>query len=195
MARALDAEHLLVGEQIILSAGGSKFFDRVAIQFGAARLSRPIKTVIRCGCYLCHDVGIYEEAMQGVYQRDPIAADLGRLRPALEIWAQVQSRPEPTRAIVAMGRREASYDAGLPVPKLWCRPSPGARANSLSGHRVAALNDQHAFLDMPADSPLEVGDLVGFGISHPCTVFDKWQMLCVIDRDYLVTEIVRTNFT
>jgi D-serine dehydratase len=195
MARSLDAERLLVGEQIILSAGGSKFFDRVAIQFGAARLSRPIKTVIRCGCYLFHDVGIYEEAMQGVYQRDPIAADLGRLRPALEIWAQVQSRPEPTRAIVAMGRREASYDAGLPVPKLWCRPSPGARANSLSGHRVAALNDQHAFLDMPADSPLEVGDLVGFGISHPCTVFDKWQMLCVIDRDYLVTEIVRTNFT
>ena len=68
MARALDAEHLFAGEQIILSAGGSKFFDRVAIQFGAARLSRPIKTVIRCGCYLFHDVGIYEEAMQGVYQ-------------------------------------------------------------------------------------------------------------------------------
>jgi D-serine dehydratase len=195
MAQALDAERLLVGEQIILSAGGSKFFDRVAIQFGAARLSRPIKTVIRCGCYLFHDVGIYEEAMQGVYQRDPIAADLGRLRPALEIWAQVQSRPEPTRAIVAMGRREASYDAGLPVPQLWCRPSPGARPNSLSGHRVVALNDQHAFLDMPADSPLEVGDLVGFGISHPCTVFDKWQMLCAVDHDYVVTEIVRTNFT
>jgi D-serine dehydratase len=195
LAQALDAEHLLVGEQIILSAGGSKFFDRVAIQFGAARLSRPVKTVIRCGCYLFHDVGIYEEAMQGVYQRDPVAASLGRLRPALEIWAQVQSRPEPTRAIVAMGRREASYDAGLPIPQLWCRPSPGAQPGLLGGHRVAALNDQHAFLDMPADSPLEVGDLVGFGISHPCTVFDKWQMLCVVDRDYVVTEIVRTNFT
>jgi D-serine dehydratase len=194
-ARALDAEHLFAGEQIILSAGGSKFFDRVAIQFGAARLSRPVKTVIRCGCYLFHDVGIYEEAMQGVYQRDPIAADLGRLRPALEIWAQVQSRPEPTRAIVAMGRREASYDAGLPVPQLWCRPSAGAQPHSLSGYRVVALNDQHAFLDMPADSPLEVGDLVGFGISHPCTVFDKWQMLCVVDHDYVVTEIVRTKFT
>ena len=195
MAQALDAEHLLVGEQIILSAGGSKFFDRVAIQFGAARLSRPIKTVIRCGCYLFHDVGIYEEAMQGVYQRDPIAADLGRLRPALEIWAQVQSRPEPTRVIVAMGRREASYDAGLPVPQLWCRPSPGAQPSALSGHRTVALNDQHALLDVPAGSPLEIGDLVGFGISHPCTVFDKWQMLCVVDRDYVVTEIVRTHFT
>ena len=151
MARSLDAEHLLVGEQIILSAGGSKFFDRVAIQFGAAKLSRPIKTVIRCGCYLFHDVGIYEEAMKGVYQRDQIAADLGRLRPALEIWAQVQSRPEPTRAIVAMGRREASYDAGLPVPQLWCRPTPGVHPSSLCGHRVVALNDQHAFLDMPAE--------------------------------------------
>jgi D-serine dehydratase len=195
MARVLDAEHLFAGEEIILSAGGSKFFDRVAIQFGAARLSRPIKTVIRCGCYLFHDVGIYEEAMQGLYQRDPIAAELGRLRPALEIWAQVQSRPEPTRAIVAMGRREASYDAGLPVPQLWCRPAPGAQPSKLSGYRVVALNDQHAFLDMPADSPLDVGDLVGFGISHPCTVFDKWHMLCVVDDDYVVTEVVRTNFT
>jgi D-serine dehydratase len=107
----------------------------------------------------------------------------------------VQSRPEPTRAIVAMGRREASYDAGLPVPQLWCRPSPGAQPGSLSGHRVVALNDQHVFLDMPLGSPLEVGDLVGFGISLPCMVFDKWQMLCVVDRDYVVTEIVRTNFT
>jgi D-serine dehydratase len=194
-AGAIDAERLFAGEKIILSAGGSKFFDRVAVIFGKAQLSRAVEVVIRCGCYLFHDVGIYEEAMRAVYARDPIASGIGRLRPALEIWAQVQSRPEPTRAIVAMGRRESSYDAGLPTPQSWCRPERGAQAKALEHHRVIALNDQHAFLDLPADSPLDIGDLVGFGISHPCTVFDKWQMLCVVDDDYVVTEIVRTSFT
>jgi D-serine dehydratase len=194
-AAALDAEGLFGGDRIILSAGGSKYFDRVALVFGKAALSRPIDTVIRCGCYLFHDEGIYEEAMAGVYGRDPVAASLGRLRPALEIWAEVQSRPEPGRAIVAMGRRDASYDAGLPIPHLWCRPAPGAQAQRLDGHKVVALNDQHAFLDVPPDSPLAVGDAVGFGTSHPCTVFDKWQMLCVVDDGYVVTEIMRTYFT
>jgi D-serine dehydratase len=195
VARALDAEGLFGENRIILSAGGSKFFDRVAEKFTGARLHRPVETVIRCGCYLFHDVGIYEEAIQGVYARDPVAAKLGHLQPALEIWAEIQSRPEKTRAIAAMGRRDASYDAGLPVPQLWCRPEPGAAANPLSGHCVVALNDQHTFLDLPEDSPLQVGDAVGFGISHPCTVFDKWQMICVVDPDYVITEIVRTYFT
>lgn len=195
VARALDAEGLFREDRIILSAGGSKFFDRVAEKFTAARLCRPVETVIRCGCYLFHDVGIYEEAIQGVYTRDPLTADLGQLQPALEIWAEIQSRPERTRAIAAMGRRDASYDAGLPVPQLWCRQEPGATAEPLSGHCVVALNDQHTFLDLPEDSPLQVGDAVGFGISHPCTVFDKWQMLCVVDPDYAITEVVRTYFT
>ena len=195
IAHGLDAEGLFRGERIILSAGGSKFFDRVAAIFGSARLSRPVDTVIRCGCYLFHDVGIYEEAMEQLYVRDPTAAALGRLRPAMEIWAEVQSRPEPARVIVAMGRRDVSYDAGMPVPQLWCRPAPGAQIKELSGHRVVALNDQHAFLDVPAESSLEVGDLVGFGISHPCTVFDKWRMVCVVDREYRITEIARTEFS
>jgi D-serine dehydratase len=195
IAGVLDAEGLFREKEIILTAGGSKFFDLVAKRFQAVSLSRPVSTVIRCGCYLFHDVGIYEEAMQQLYVRDKAAAELGRLRPALEIWAEVQSRPEPTRAIVAMGRRDASYDAGLPTPQLWCRPARNAQALPLTDCRMVALNDQHGFLEVPADSPLAVGDIVGFGISHPCTVFDKWQLLCVVDRNYVVAETVRTYFT
>jgi D-serine dehydratase len=195
IARALDAHGLFSGERVVLSAGGSKFFDIVVKKFTSVRLSRPVETVIRCGCYLFHDVGIYEEAMQAVYARDPLAAALGRLRPAMEVWAEIQSRPEKTRAIAAMGRRDASYDSGLPVPQLWCRPGAGAKATPLERHRVVALNDQHTFIDLPEDSPLQVGDAVGFGISHPCTVFDKWQMLCIVDPEYVITEVVRTFFT
>jgi D-serine dehydratase len=195
IARILDRAGLFQQGEIILTAGGSKFFDLVAKRFRAVSLSRPVATVIRCGCYLFHDVGIYEEAMLQLYARDRSAAELGRLRPALEIWAEVQSRPEPTRAIVAMGRRDASYDAGLPTPQTWCRPAANGQALPLAGSRMVALNDQHGFLEIPENSPLAVGDIIGFGISHPCTVFDKWQMLCVVDRDYVVTETVRTFFT
>jgi D-serine dehydratase len=46
----------------------------------------------------------------------------------------------------------------------------------------------------PTHSPLRVGDLVSFGISHPCTTFDKWRLLWVVDDDYTVTEGIRTFF-
>jgi D-serine dehydratase len=56
------------------------------------------------------------------------------------------------------------------------------------------MNDQHGYLDIPAGSPLKVGDLVGFGINHPCTTFDKWQVIHVVDDDYNVVESLRTFF-
>ena len=60
--------------------------------------------------------------------------------------------------------------------------------------RVTGLYDQHTCLAMPADSPLGVGDLVSFGISHPCTTFDKWQLLYVVDDHHDVIEAIRTFF-
>ena len=62
------------------------------------------------------------------------------------------------------------------------------------GARVTGLNDQHAYLELPAASPLKVGDLVGFGISHPCTTFDKWQLIYVVDDDYRIVDAIRTFF-
>jgi D-serine deaminase-like pyridoxal phosphate-dependent protein len=38
-----------------------------------------------------------------------------------------------------------------------------------------------------------VGDWVDCGPSHPCTVFDKWQLLPVVDGDTVV-DLVRTWF-
>ena len=114
------------------------------------------------------------------------------LRPALEIWAYVQSMPEPGKAILGMGRREASFAYGYPVPLAWFRPgSSGAPQPVPAGHRVSALNDHHAFLDLPPASPLRYGDLIGLGVSNPCAVFDRWRLIFVVDDDYTVVSAIR----
>jgi D-serine dehydratase len=59
---------------------------------------------------------------------------------------------------------------------------------------VTALNDQHAYLRTAVPSPLGVGDLVGFGISHPCTTFDRWRMLLVAEDDDTIFGAVHTWF-
>lgn len=114
---------------------------------------------------------------------------------ALEVWAYVQSRPEAEKAILAMGKRDVSYDSRMPEPLYWHRPGrAGPPLPIPERHAVAGLNDQHCHLVLPADSPLQVGDMVAFGISHPCTTFDKWQVIPVVDDDYAVVDAIRTFF-
>ncbi len=59
---------------------------------------------------------------------------------------------------------------------------------------VSALDDQHAYLRLPEDSPLAPGDLVCMGISHPCTTFDKWRVIPVLDDDDRVIDAIHTFF-
>lgn len=196
IARACEAGDLFAPGPVILSAGGSAYYDMVVDVLGAGALNRETVLVLRSGCYLTHDSGTYRAAFRRILERSPETRDLGPgLRPALEIWASVQSRPEPTRAILSFGKRDASYDSGLPKP-LWryAGRSQDAPVPIGPGHAVVAMNDQHAYLDLPADSPLAVGDLVGLGISHPCLTFDKWQILPVVDDSYTVRSAVRTYF-
>ena len=94
-----------------------------------------------------------------------------------------------------MGRRDVSYDAGMPVPELWFRPGAHTKPEAIiEGCAVTELNDQHTHLSVPAESPLRVGDMMAFGISHPCTTFDKWQLVCAVDDDYNVVSAIRTFF-
>lgn len=194
------AEHchdagLFAGEPM-LSAGGSALFDRVAGTFGAARKDRPFLVLLRSGCYLVHDSHFYRQLVDQLEARSPIAASLGEgLRPALEVWAYVHSRPEPTRVIAGLGKRDIGEDVARPTPLAWARPGPGAATLPLGDtHRVVRLDDQHAYLDVPAESPLQPGDLIGLGISHPCTTFDKWKLLYIVDDALVVTGSVRTYF-
>ena len=196
LVRGADDEGLFTGADVLLSAGGSSYFDLVARGFHqVGGLSRPLRAVLRSGCYLTSDHGTYQRHLRELDEREGTGPGL---RPALEVWSMVQSRPEPTLAILTMGKRDVSYDADLPVPLLYHRPGPGSPHPLPADCAIFKLNDQHAYLRLPDGHPLctelAVGDLVGCGISHPCTTFDKWPLLLSVDDDYHVRGAVNTCF-
>lgn len=195
-ARACEGEGLFAPGEILLTAGGSAFFDLVVDILGGADIGRPVTTVIRAGCYLTHDSEHYQDAFARILARSGAARETGgQFQSAIELWAYVQSRPEATRVILNAGKRDTSHDVALPRPLQWFRPETHVRPLALdAAHVVVALNDQHALLDVPASSPLAVGDRVALGISHPCTTFDKWRLLPVVDDAYNVISAVRTFF-
>jgi len=196
VAVAVAASHadLFAPGPLILSAGGSAFYDMVVKRFGEAGIDREVMVLTRSGCYLTHDSVLYREAFTDLVARSPKLETLGPgLQPALEVWAYVQSRPEPGKVLLTMGKRDVSYDEP-PMPLSWGRPGDARPRAIGEGHVVTGLNDQHCHMNVPADSPLRVGDMVGFGVSHPCLTFDKWPVLYVVDDAYTVVEAVRTFF-
>jgi D-serine dehydratase len=197
LVREADDEGLFGTREIVVTAGGSSYFDLVARGFQELHgLSLKLVPVLRSGCYLTSDHGMYQRHIEALDAREGVAPGDG-LRPALEIWSVVQSRPEPGLAILTMGKRDASHDAGLPLPLWHHRPGPGAVHALPDGCEIARMNDQHAYLRLP-DGPvremLAVGDLVGCGISHPCTTFDRWPLLLAVDDDYAVHFALNTFF-
>ncbi|MCC6304813.1 MAG: hypothetical protein IT545_06405 [Rhodobacteraceae bacterium] len=195
-AAAFDREGLFGGAEVLLTAGGSTYFDLVAKALRGVRLRGPARVVLRSGCYIAHDAGMYAEAVARVLERSPeLAALEARPRQALTVWATLQSRPAPDLALLNAGRRDLSHDSLPPRP---LRYATGAGIRALhalpEGHAVTMLNDQHAYLACPPGSPLRPGDLVELGISHPCTTFDKWDVLCVVDRHLDVVDAIRPFF-
>lgn len=195
-ARACAGEGLFAPGPVLLSAGGSAFYDLVVDRFRRAEIGAATEVVLRSGCYLSHDSGMYRRFFGRLRERAPWAGEIeGGLEPALELWAAVQSRPEPGKAIVTLGKRDAGADADLPVAESWFRPGlHEAPQPAPPGLRTLGLNDQHLHLALPGDSPLAVGDRLAFGPSHPCTTFDKWQVIPVVDARYDVIDAVRTFF-
>ncbi|MET9695955.1 alanine racemase [Streptomyces sp. NPDC006529] len=190
---ALDAEGrfgaLAPGEEIVLSAGGSAWFDSVAEVFAELPpLSAPVLKLLRSGAYVSHDHDWYGKLTP--FNRVP---EEGRLLPAFRLWAQVVSRPSPTQAFLNAGKRDVAYDLGLPVPER-VRGARDGVERPADGVRLVKLSDQHAWLESDAAADLEVGDLVGLAMSHPCTIFEKWQLIPVVEADGTVGEFVRTFF-
>jgi D-serine deaminase-like pyridoxal phosphate-dependent protein len=159
-----------------VTAGGSAYPDLVAEAFAGFGVGR--RAVLRSGAYVAHD-DLHYAALS------PFA-----LRPALRVWATVVSTPEPGLAFLNMGKRDVSYDLGLPVPVAVLRHGEQRPVGQL---RVTALNDQHAYLSDPGGE-VEIGDWVACGISHPCTMFERWRALPVIDAETKVTHLVHTFF-
>jgi len=196
VAVTCDGEGLFAGPSIILTAGGSAAFDIVARDL-PMQLSKPVLTILRSGCYVTHDSGFYNRMLEGVKARSGAAwQSRPGLLPALEVWSRVQSCPEPGLAILTMGKRDASFDLEMPIASKRYRSGADARPRSTpASWKIANMNDQHAYLRFSADDDApHVGDLVGCGISHPCTTFDKWRALFTVDDDYRVTGAIRTFF-
>jgi D-serine dehydratase len=177
-------------DPMLISAGGSAFFDLVVDRLGGDRWGElPARLVLRPGCYLIHDHGFYGEVAPRV---GPGVEPQGFV-PALELCGAVLSRPEPNLAIVGFGKRDAPFDLGMPIPLV--RRSRSGAIHDLDGvATIERMNDQHAYVRLDTDVPLEVGDVVRCGISHPCTAMDRWKVLSVIDDADRVIEAVATFF-
>ena len=195
VACGLAKENRFDRSPIILSGAGSAWYDVVAEVFSKAELGQPMEVVLRPGCYLTHDVGVYREAQQQIQSRNPVARRMASsLQPALQLWSYVQSVPESDRAIVALGKRDAAFDAGLPTPALHYRPGSPAPAATPSRWKLTGMMDQHAYLQIAPGDDIRVGDMLGFDISHPCLTFDKWRYLPILDAEYRVIDLIQTFF-
>jgi D-serine deaminase-like pyridoxal phosphate-dependent protein len=174
-------------DEIVVSAGGSAWFDAVADVFAELpELSLPALKLLRSGAYVSHDDGHYREITP--FTRIP---EEGALEPAFRLWAQVVSRPSPEQAFANAGKRDAAYDLDLPFAQVVRRDGTERPA---TGVEVTGLSDQHAWLRTTPEADLEVGDWIGMGLSHPCTSFDKWQLIPVAEADGTVVDYIRTFF-
>ncbi|MFI9628664.1 alanine racemase [Streptomyces sp. NPDC052042] len=176
-------------EGIVISAGGSAWFDTVADVFAEIpELSRPVLKLLRSGAYVSHDDGHYRHLTP--FNRVP---EEGALRSAFRLWAQVVSRPSPEQAFLNAGKRDAAYDLDLPQAQV-VRSGRDGTIRPATGITVTGLSDQHTWLRTEPGARLEVGDWVGMGLSHPCTSFDKWQLIPLVEADGTVTDYIRTFF-
>jgi D-serine dehydratase len=172
-------------ECVLLTAGGSAYFDIVVDE-----LSRPIKgintkVIIRSGCYVTHDHG-------AIARLTPFHAPDPTFRAAIEVLSSVLSCPEPGVAICDIGRRDVPFDAGLPLA-LCVRTRDSGTVKTAGEIEVVRLNDQHGYLKL-RNAHLGIGDIVSFGISHPCTAFDKWRLIPLVDDNLKIVELIHTVF-
>lgn len=173
-------------EPPLVSAGGSMFFDLAVERLASERADE--RVLIRPGGTLTHDHGMYEAASPFASRPPEL-----RLRPAIEVWGTVLSAPEPGLVILGLGRRDVSFDQGLPLP-LRVRRADGSISPIEGRAEISALDDQHAYCRLDAEEAMGVGDVVRCGISHPCTALDKWRVLPVLDDEDRVVDAFATFF-
>jgi len=192
LAEELRGQGAFSLDRPIVTASGSAWYDLIAAAFDQLEVRERFLAVLRPGSYVVHDHGIYRDAQGGVLARTGLAEGL---QPALEVWAHVQSLPEPGFAILALGKRDVAHDAGLPLPLRRYRPGQAtAEAVDMSGCTVTAIMDQHAFMVVAPGTELAIGDIVALGTSHPCLTFDKWRQGCLVDDSLQVMETFATCF-
>lgn len=200
----LASDNIFSHDEVIITAAGTAWFDVVASDFleFEKNCSIQLKKIVRSGCYLIYDNGMYSNMEKRVLDmklgegKEGLEILSERLKPALKIWAYVQSVPEQNLAIIGMGRRDAGNDSGFPVPYLHYRPGNEAltyfdRSTSLE---VFKMMDQHSFLRIGENDDFQVGDIIAFDIYHSCTTLDKWRNVLLIDDKYDVLQVFQSDF-
>ncbi len=187
------------GDEVILSAGSSTSFDQTIRRFGHLAKDKGVRIVVRGGAFLALDHGFYRRRALDMDKRGKLALPGGKtgsasgFKPGLELWAAVQSLPDPRVAIMGMGMRDLPYDIELPIPLQRFRD--GKLAEDLgSGWKMTKSNDQHCYVEYPEGADIRIGDILTFGISHTSTAFDKWDVVWRIADDFTVTGAVKTFF-
>ena len=194
----LLADGLYDVADVLLSAGGSAYFDNVVdilgpciTRAGSSVGGRRVDLLIRSGAYVIHDDGFYRQISPfSRHGSNPFLA-------AMVGWARVVSQPEPGLAILDAGKRDLPVDEGLPQPQA-IGPVLGAPMTPLDGAAITAVNDQHCYLRFDdGTGTVNIGDVVRLGLSHPCTAMDKWALIPVlagVDGDQTVVDLIRTFF-
>jgi len=191
----LEEKNLFHSEKLLLTGGGTVFFDLVSDSLPKSKLKRDFEVLIRPGCYLSHDSGIYDDFQNELLERSQLACSIdSNLTSAIEVLAYVQSNPEPGLAILNIGKRDVSFDSGLPVPKSLYTVKEKELTHVNSDWSLVDLNDQHAFLSYPKEAKVCIGDIVVLSVSHPCLTFDKWQSILMVNKQYDVIENLQTFF-
>jgi D-serine deaminase-like pyridoxal phosphate-dependent protein len=163
---------------VTVTAGGSAHFDQVAELLGplaGERHGHRVEVLLRSGAYVVHDDVHYGAITPSTRGNGP------ELRPAIHVWSAVLSRPEPGLVLLDAGKRDLPFDLGLPVVLAGVRRGDPVTPLEVGPAEVLRLNDQHAFVRVAASYPLEVGDVFRLGLAHPCTAFDKWRTVAVVD--------------
>ena len=178
----------------LISGAGSVWYDVVAEELSAALLPDQVKLVLRPGCYISHDEGIYQQAQKQVLARSTLACSVGGdLQNALELAVYVQSLPEPGLAVLGFGKRDAAFDAGLPAAVALYRHGE-LLTTALQNCETIKVMDQHAFWRFDEAVQPQIGDILLLSTSHPCLTFDKWRTLWLVDENYNLLQELDTFF-
>jgi D-serine deaminase-like pyridoxal phosphate-dependent protein len=170
-----EVSPLVETDEALITAGGSALFDLVVEVLGPVAAGTPnARLLLRSGAYVVHDDCLYAGSTPAATRSGP------EFTPAAHVWARVISRPEPDLVLLDAGKRDIPYDAGLPIVQ---RVVGNAGLVDAPACEVFATNDQHAYVRLTEPESLQVGDVVRLGLSHPCTMFDKWRSALLVEGD------------
>jgi D-serine dehydratase len=155
---------------------------------------------LRPGVAPVYDDIVYQQRLGQIDKRNgfdldgqPVSAT-DAFVPALALWTVVQSIPDGDTAVLAAGIRDFPIDAGYPTLLGHYRAGQQLNRFAAGAFSIAKANDQHAYLPLAGLTGIHIGDILKFGISHPCTTFDRWPMLFMVDGEDRVVEVVKTYF-